>query len=106
MQESIYLPLIYTYLSSYWIGLPTTDRRHSSLIEPDFIVSFVDCIRISSELALSMAQSDIPSFNHFLVSFPHEFVAHVEINRPDKLNAFFEEYKQSEVRSRYLAENI
>ena len=39
-----------------------------------------------------MAQSDIPPFKHFLVSFPHDFVAHVKINRPDKLNAFIEEY--------------
>ncbi|KAI1862580.1 uncharacterized protein JN550_010105 [Neoarthrinium moseri] len=30
-------------------------------------------------------------FKHFNVSSPSEFVAHVEINRPKKLNAFFEE---------------
>lgn len=30
-------------------------------------------------------------FKHFLVSSPAEFVAHVEINRPEKLNAFFED---------------
>ena len=30
------------------------------------------------------------SFKHFLVSSPAEYVAHVEINRPQKLNAFFE----------------
>ncbi|KAK9782367.1 putative ClpP/crotonase-like domain-containing protein [Seiridium cardinale] len=29
-------------------------------------------------------------FKHFNVSSPSEFVAHVEINRPQKLNAFFE----------------
>lgn len=29
-------------------------------------------------------------FKHFLVSSPAEYVAHVEINRPQKLNAFFE----------------
>jgi Delta3,5-Delta2,4-dienoyl-CoA isomerase len=27
---------------------------------------------------------------HFLVSSPAEYVAHVQINRPEKLNAFFE----------------
>lgn len=30
-------------------------------------------------------------FKHFLVSSPSEYVASVEINRPDRLNAFFEE---------------
>ncbi|KAI9823161.1 MAG: hypothetical protein M1832_002604 [Thelocarpon impressellum] len=30
------------------------------------------------------------SYTHFLVTFPAEFVAHVEINRPQKLNAFVE----------------
>lgn len=30
-------------------------------------------------------------FKHFLVSSPVEYVAFVEINRPEKLNAFFEE---------------
>ena len=32
-------------------------------------------------------------FEHFVVHFPKEFeyVAHVEINRPKKLNAFIEE---------------
>lgn len=28
------------------------------------------------------------TFKHFLVSSPSQYVAHVEINRPDKLNAF------------------
>ncbi|KAJ8114144.1 hypothetical protein ONZ43_g4972 [Nemania bipapillata] len=31
------------------------------------------------------------SFKHFLISSPAEYVAHVEINRPEKLNAFFED---------------
>ncbi|XXH03601.1 Lissencephaly-1 [Hypoxylon texense] len=31
------------------------------------------------------------SFKHFLVTSPSEYVAHVEINRPSKLNAFTEE---------------
>ncbi|KAI1491797.1 ClpP/crotonase-like domain-containing protein [Biscogniauxia mediterranea] len=31
------------------------------------------------------------TFKHFLVSSPSEYVAHVETNRPNKLNAFFEE---------------
>lgn len=30
-------------------------------------------------------------FKHFNVSSPSDFVAHVEINRPQKLNAFYEE---------------
>ena len=30
------------------------------------------------------------SYNHFLVTTPSPFVAHVQINRPQKLNAFFE----------------
>lgn len=33
-------------------------------------------------------------YKHFVVKFPkeYEYVAHVEINRPQKLNAFIEEY--------------
>ncbi|RDW82052.1 enoyl-CoA hydratase family protein [Coleophoma cylindrospora] len=31
-----------------------------------------------------------PTYKYFLVSTPAPFVAHVQINRPDKLNAFFE----------------
>lgn len=29
-------------------------------------------------------------YQHFIVTFPADFVAHVEISRPEKLNAFFE----------------
>lgn len=32
---------------------------------------------------------------HFNITFPQEYVAHVEINRPNQLNAFFEAYVQS-----------
>lgn len=34
------------------------------------------------------------TYQHFNVTFPPErqYVAHVEINRPDKMNAFFERY--------------
>jgi Delta3,5-Delta2,4-dienoyl-CoA isomerase len=31
------------------------------------------------------------SIKYYKVSFPIEYVAHVEINRPEKLNAFIEE---------------
>lgn len=37
-----------------------------------------------------MAASDY-KFEHFNVTFPSEYVAHVEINRPQKLNAFVEQ---------------
>lgn len=30
------------------------------------------------------------AYKHFNVTYPQEYVAHVEINRPDKLNSFFE----------------
>lgn len=32
------------------------------------------------------------AYKHFNISFPsdHQYVAHVEINRADKMNAFFE----------------
>lgn len=33
---------------------------------------------------------DYSQFKHFNVSSPSEYVAHVEINRPQKLNAFIE----------------
>lgn len=28
---------------------------------------------------------------HFSISFPRDYVVHLETNRPDKLNAYFEE---------------
>ncbi|RHZ53996.1 hypothetical protein CDV55_104085 [Aspergillus turcosus] len=39
-----------------------------------------------------MAENNYQSFKHFIIRFPaeHQYVAHVEINRPDKMNAFFE----------------
>lgn len=41
-------------------------------------------------LPFNMAQSTAPTYKYFNVTYPHPFVAHVEINRPDKLNAFIE----------------
>jgi delta(3,5)-delta(2,4)-dienoyl-CoA isomerase len=32
------------------------------------------------------------NYEYFNVTFPSEYVAHVEINRQDKLNAFHEPY--------------
>lgn len=32
------------------------------------------------------------SYETFVVTFPSEYVAHVEINRPEKLNSFKESY--------------
>ncbi|EAL92136.1 hypothetical protein KXW98_006702 [Aspergillus fumigatus] len=39
-----------------------------------------------------MAENNYNSFKYFIIRFPaeHQYVAHVEINRPDKMNAFFE----------------
>lgn len=37
-----------------------------------------------------MAPSDYTKYSHFNVTFPFDYVAQVEINRPKKLNAFFE----------------
>lgn len=42
------------------------------------------------ELGKKKAMTDEYSYEFFNVSFPAEWVAHVEINRPDKLNAFKE----------------
>jgi hypothetical protein len=39
---------------------------------------------------LSIMAGTPPTYKHFLVTYPSEYVAHVEINRPEKLNAFFE----------------
>jgi delta(3,5)-delta(2,4)-dienoyl-CoA isomerase len=36
--------------------------------------------------------SNTYNYETFLVSFPAEYVAHVEINRPEKLNSFKESY--------------
>lgn len=35
--------------------------------------------------------ADEYKYEYFNVTFPAEYVAHVEINRPEKLNAFFEQ---------------
>ena len=37
-----------------------------------------------------MAPSDYPKQPHFNLSFPSQYIAHVEIDRPEKLNAFTE----------------
>lgn len=41
--------------------------------------------------------SSTSQYKYFIVTFPFPFVAHVQINRPEKMNAFFEamwlEYK-------------
>jgi len=37
----------------------------------------------------NMAPSTYPPFEYFNVTFPAPYVAHVEINRPKKLNSFF-----------------
>lgn len=50
------------------------------------------CESSSDQNHITMAENDYQSFKHFIIRFPaeHQYVAHVEINRPDKLNAFFE----------------
>jgi delta(3,5)-delta(2,4)-dienoyl-CoA isomerase len=37
-----------------------------------------------------MAPPDYPAREHFTLTFPHPYVAHVQIDRPSKLNAFTE----------------
>lgn len=39
-----------------------------------------------------MADQKSYSYKHFKVTFPQQYVAHVEINRADKMNSFFEAY--------------
>jgi len=39
---------------------------------------------------MASSLSGYGAFNHFIISSPVEYVAHVETNRPEKLNAFFE----------------
>ncbi|PGH08786.1 hypothetical protein AJ79_05885 [Helicocarpus griseus UAMH5409] len=34
--------------------------------------------------------TELPSYEHFNVTFPQEYVAHIETNRPKKMNAYFE----------------
>lgn len=38
-----------------------------------------------------MSSSTLPEVKYFNVTIPSEYVAHVEINRPNKLNSFFDE---------------
>jgi Enoyl-CoA hydratase/isomerase len=45
--------------------------------------------RRSKNIKLEMA-IPLPNCKFFNVSMPAEYVAHLEINRPDKLNAFYE----------------
>lgn len=33
-----------------------------------------------------------PTYKYFNLTYPHPYVAHVEINRPEKLNSFIEPY--------------
>lgn len=50
-------------------------------------------IRLSSPLHINIPLNMTDySFDYFTVRFPinHEYVAHVEINRPERLNAFIE----------------
>jgi 1,4-dihydroxy-2-naphthoyl-CoA synthase len=39
-----------------------------------------------------MANPNDYKFDYFNVTFPADYVAHVEINRPEKMNAFIEQY--------------
>jgi hypothetical protein len=36
--------------------------------------------------------SESYAYKHFNVTFPKEYVVHVETNRPEKMNAFIEGY--------------
>jgi 1,4-dihydroxy-2-naphthoyl-CoA synthase len=54
-----------------------------------YIFSTLAGISIHSSTTMSALQG-YSHFKHFNVSSPSEFVAHVEINRPEKLNAFYE----------------
>ncbi|MCJ1282769.1 hypothetical protein MMC26_002095 [Xylographa opegraphella] len=40
---------------------------------------------------------ELPELQYFNVSSPAEYVAHVEINRPDKLNSFFQAYAEAAI---------
>ena len=41
-------------------------------------------------IRLVVARMSSYNFRHFNVTFPSQYVAHVEINRSEKMNAFFE----------------
>jgi len=43
------------------------------------------------------------TYNYFNVTFPAPYVAHVEINRPEKLNAFYQEYPPA---SQYFSSGV
>jgi hypothetical protein len=48
-------------------------------------------IYISAKTACYSTMAATYSYNHFNITFPQEHIVHVEINRPEKMNAFFEE---------------
>ena len=47
----------------------------------------LDCCLLAESLNMAPL---MPTFRFFNLSMPVEYVAHVEINRPDKLNAFYD----------------
>lgn len=55
---------------------------------------FLVCLILKTSLSRSIRKMSASDFNYeyFNVTFPQEYVAHVEINRPAKLNAFIETY--------------
>jgi delta(3,5)-delta(2,4)-dienoyl-CoA isomerase len=54
-----------------------------------------------------MTLSTLPDVKYFNVDFPSQYVAHVEINRPEKLNAFFEEmWYELEAIFKFLSRNV
>lgn len=63
------------------------------------LVAFSRLPNFEDELSRSIHKMSASDFNYeyFNVTFPQEYVAHVEINRPAKLNAFIEAYVFSQV---------
>lgn len=47
-------------------------------------------IGLVATLYLFIMAANLPSYKYFNVTQPREYVVHVETNRPDKLNSFFE----------------
>lgn len=44
-----------------------------------------------SQLPTMADPAETPSYKYFNLTYPIPYVAHVEINRPEKMNAFIEE---------------
>jgi hypothetical protein len=77
---STYLPHLLELLEHLLPHLPTSIVYIQKELAKGYPITKAD----------NMANADAYKYDFFNVTFPAEYVAHVEINRPEKMNAFME----------------